>query len=161
MPRRTRIDAPGAVHQIMAWGVERRKIFLDDPNRDSFVRRLGELVNETQTLCNGWASIPNHFHLLLKTGRVPVATFMRRLLTGFAIGFNRCHRRSGHVFQNRYESISAILSIMCWPVHRRLWIKNMHRQLKGSDFHTSISPQDLAGPCKERTIVKARALVCY
>jgi hypothetical protein len=64
-----------------------------------------ELVSETQTLRYTWALIPNHFHLLLKTGCVPVATLMHRLLTGYAIGFNRRHRRSGHVFQNRYKSI--------------------------------------------------------
>jgi hypothetical protein len=42
---------------------------------------------------------------LLPIGRVPVATLMRRLLTGYAIGFNRLHGRSGHVFQYRYKSI--------------------------------------------------------
>ena len=30
---------------------------------------------------------------------------MRRLLTGYAQGFNRRHRRRGHLFQNRYKSI--------------------------------------------------------
>jgi hypothetical protein len=30
---------------------------------------------------------------------------MRRLLTGYAVKFNRRHRRIGHVFQNRYKSI--------------------------------------------------------
>jgi len=30
---------------------------------------------------------------------------MRRLLTGYAVGHNRRHRRSGHLFQNRYKSI--------------------------------------------------------
>jgi hypothetical protein len=30
---------------------------------------------------------------------------MRRLLTGYAIGFNRKYRRFGHLFQNRYKSI--------------------------------------------------------
>jgi hypothetical protein len=30
---------------------------------------------------------------------------MRRLLTGYAAGFNRRHKRSGHLFQNRYKSI--------------------------------------------------------
>ena len=30
---------------------------------------------------------------------------MRRLLTGYAIYFNRRHRRYGHLFQNRYKSI--------------------------------------------------------
>jgi REP element-mobilizing transposase RayT len=105
MPRSARIDAPGAVHHIIARGIERRKIFYDDQDRDAFVKRLGDLVSETGTRCYAWALIPNHFHLLLKTRQVPVATLMRRLLTGYAIGFNRRHRRSGHVFQNRYKSI--------------------------------------------------------
>jgi hypothetical protein len=30
---------------------------------------------------------------------------MRRLLTGYAVTFNRRHRRHGHLFQNRYKSI--------------------------------------------------------
>jgi len=30
---------------------------------------------------------------------------MRRLLTGYAIYFNRTHRRHGQLFQNRYKSI--------------------------------------------------------
>jgi hypothetical protein len=30
---------------------------------------------------------------------------MRRLLTGYAVSFNRRHRRHGHLFQNRYKSI--------------------------------------------------------
>ena len=30
---------------------------------------------------------------------------MRRLLTGYAVQFNRRHRRHGHLFQNRYKSI--------------------------------------------------------
>jgi hypothetical protein len=46
----------------------------------------------------------NHVHLLLKTGLVPVATVMRRLLTGYAQQFNRRHRRHGQLFQNRYKS---------------------------------------------------------
>ena len=49
--------------------------------------------------------IPNHFHLLIRTGTAPVATVMRRLLTGHAQAYNRRHRRHGHLFQNRYKSI--------------------------------------------------------
>ena len=67
--------------------------------------RLGDLLSETRTQCLAWALIHNHFHLLLKTGTVPIATVMRRLLTGYAVAYNRRHHRSGHVFQNRYKSI--------------------------------------------------------
>ena len=47
----------------------------------------------------------NHFHLLLMPTAVPLSYFMRRLLTGYAVVFNRKHSRSGHLFQNRYKSI--------------------------------------------------------
>ena len=67
--------------------------------------RLGAILQQTNTACYGWALIPNHLHLLLKTGEVPLSTVMRRLLTGHAVSFNRRHRRWGHLFQNRYKSI--------------------------------------------------------
>lgn len=105
MPRKARIDAPGALHHIIARGIEGGKIFQDNADRNNFLGRLGGILQETETLCFAWALIPNHFHLLLKTGLVPIATLMRRLLTGYAVSFNRRHRRFGHLFQNRYKSI--------------------------------------------------------
>jgi putative transposase len=105
MPRKARIDAPGAVHHIICRGIEGRDIFFDDTDRDRFVERLGRIVTESRTFCYGWALIPNHFHLLLKTGGAPISTVMLRLLTGYAVSFNRRHRRVGHLFQNRYKSI--------------------------------------------------------
>lgn len=105
MPRKARIDAPGALHHIIARGIGRRKVFDDDEDRDFFVERLGEIISDTDTKCFAWALIPNHFHLILKTGYVPIATVMKRLLTGYAMRYNRRHKRSGHLFQNRYKSI--------------------------------------------------------
>lgn len=105
MPRSARIDAPGALHHIICRGIERRKIFLDDSDRNEFIDRLSTIVNETSTPVYAWALIPNHFHLLLRTGKVPISIVMRRLLTGYALFFNGRHRRSGRLFQNRYKSI--------------------------------------------------------
>ena len=36
MPRNARIDAPGALHHVIVRGIERRKIFNDDVDRDNF-----------------------------------------------------------------------------------------------------------------------------
>jgi REP element-mobilizing transposase RayT len=105
MPRKARIDAPGALHHIIFRGIERRQIFRDNKDRDNFLDRLGTVLTETGTPCFAWALIPNHVHLLLKTGYAPVSTVMRRLLTGHAAYFNRRHRRHGKLFQNRYKSI--------------------------------------------------------
>jgi REP element-mobilizing transposase RayT len=105
MPRKTRLDAPGALHHIVVRGIERRKIFRDDSGRDDFLERLSAILGESRTPCYAWALMPKHFHLLLKTGQTPISTLMRRLLTGYAVSFNLRHRRSGHRFQNRYKSI--------------------------------------------------------
>jgi REP element-mobilizing transposase RayT len=105
MPRKARIDAPGALHHIIIRGIEKCQIFRDNRDHDQFVQRLADILTETETPCYAWALMPNHVHLLLKTGLTPIATIMRRLLTGYAVYFNRRHRRYGHLFQNRYKSI--------------------------------------------------------
>ncbi len=105
MPRKARIDAPGALHHIIVRGIERHKIFISDYDRQNFLNRLGKLIPETQTDCFAWALIPNHVHLLLRTGLIPVSVLMSRLLTGYALWFNRKYQRHGQLFQNRYKSI--------------------------------------------------------
>lgn len=105
MSRQARIDAPGALHHILIRGIEQKGIFEDDKDREDFLERLSKLIQETVTPCYAWAVMTNHVHLLLRTGTVPIASIMRRLLTGYAMKFNRRHRRYGHVFQNRYKSI--------------------------------------------------------
>ena len=105
MPRKARIDAPGALHHIIVRGIERKKIFYDDADRDNFLERLGLILTQTETFCFAWALIPNHLHLLLRTGAVSIATVMRRLLTGYAVSFNYRHQRHGSLFQTRYKSI--------------------------------------------------------
>ncbi len=105
MPRKARIDAPGAVHHVIIRGIERKNIFRSDSDRVNFLVRLSELIPETQIDCFAWTLIPNHVHLLLRTGLVPVSILMSRLLTGYAVWFNRKYQRHGHLFQNRYKSI--------------------------------------------------------
>jgi len=105
MPRHARLDAAGVLHHVIIRGIARKEIFLGDDDREDFAGRLSVLLPETGTACYAWALMPNHVHMLLRTGDAPLSTFMARLLTGYAGGFNRRYRRSGHLFQNRYKSI--------------------------------------------------------
>jgi REP element-mobilizing transposase RayT len=89
----------------MVRGMERREIFRDNKDKDNFVERLGNIIKDTSTSCYAWSLLSNHAHLLLRTGLHPIATVMRRLLTGYAVTFNRRYRRHGQLFQNRYKSI--------------------------------------------------------
>lgn len=89
----------------MVRGLERRAIFRDDADRADFVARLAALAEAGALTVYAWALLPNHAHLLVRTGTRPLPRSMRSLLTGYAGAFNRRHHREGHLFQNRYKSI--------------------------------------------------------
>jgi len=105
MPRGPRLDGPGVLHHVMVRGIERRAIFRDDQDRDDWVRRLAALAEGGAVAAYAWALLPNHAHLLVRTGKRPLGRTMRSLLTGYAGAFNRRHKRHGHLFQNRYKSV--------------------------------------------------------
>ena len=105
MPRQARIDAVSAVHHIMVRGITRADIFYDNNDKDKFIDRAQMVFTEGKTTCYAFSLLSNHAHLLLRTGTTPIAGVMSRLLTGYAVSFNKRHKRSGHLFQNRYKSI--------------------------------------------------------
>jgi len=105
MPRQPRLDAPGTLHHVIGRGIERTKIFRKDEDRLDFVNRLAGLAREGSLVVYAWALMSNHYHLLIRTGKQPLAASMRKLLTGYVVNFNRRHKRCGHLFQNRYKSI--------------------------------------------------------
>jgi len=89
----------------MVRGLERRAIFRDDRDRTEFVTRVAHLAEQGAWTVSAWALLPNHAHLLVRTGTRPLPRSMRSLLTGYAGAFNRRHHRVGHLFQNRYKSV--------------------------------------------------------
>ncbi len=105
MPRRARLDAPGTLHHVIVRGLNKRRIVRDVADRKNFVKRMGELAVGTKTPIYAWALMTNHAHILLRSAEIGLSGYMRRLLTGYAISYNRRHERWGHLFQNRYKSI--------------------------------------------------------
>ncbi len=105
MPRHARLDRPGLLQHVMVRGIDGCSIFLDEKDRTSFLDRFSRLLKALDTECLAWCLLDNHVHLLLKPHQRSLAMFMRRLLTGHAVTFNLRHKRSGHLFQNRFKSI--------------------------------------------------------
>jgi putative transposase len=105
MPRQARLDTPGTLHHVMIRGIERKRIFREDKDREDFVSRLRSLSKKTGTRLLAWSLLNTHAHLLLFSGSAGLSLFMRRLLSGYSQAFNRRHKRNGHLFQNRYKSI--------------------------------------------------------
>lgn len=105
MPRGPRLDAPDTLHHVIIRGSNRGFIFNDSDDRNAFVNRMGMLAEATKTRVYAWSLMDNHAHMLIKSGRAGLPAYMRKLLSWYAQYFNRRHKRSGHLFQNRYKSI--------------------------------------------------------
>lgn len=67
--------------------------------------RMGDIAIEAETAIYAWVLMNNHAHILLRSGPCGLPTYMRRVLSGYAVSYNRRHCRHGHLFQNRYKSI--------------------------------------------------------
>jgi len=73
MLRQPRLDAPGTLHHVMGRGIEAGKIFRNKKDREGFIDRLVELCRSGRWAVYAWALMPNHFHLLVRTGKEPLA----------------------------------------------------------------------------------------
>jgi REP element-mobilizing transposase RayT len=105
MPRKPRLDIPGHLYHVIARGNERRPIFYGREDYEDFLLHLRVALAKAGAKCLAWCLMPNHFHLLILRGGDALSGLMRRLMTGYVVGFNLRHRRCGHLFQNRYKAI--------------------------------------------------------
>ncbi len=71
------------LHQVRARRSARQRLFQADAEREEFVQRLARVAAAEEALTvYAWALVPNHLHLLVRTGRQSLARSMRALLTG-------------------------------------------------------------------------------
>jgi hypothetical protein len=59
VPRKSRVDAPGALQHIIARGIDRGKIFQDPADKRNFLNRMAKILIATETRYYAWALIPN------------------------------------------------------------------------------------------------------
>lgn len=121
--RRKEIITTGEYYHILNRGVEKRTIFHQKADYKRFAESLeffntespiemrsdGKLLPEPgERLVDivAYCLNSNHFHLLLKENKENgIATFMKKVCTGYAMYFNKKNDRSGVLFQGRFKSV--------------------------------------------------------
>jgi REP element-mobilizing transposase RayT len=92
---------------VIVRGVDRRDIFRDDVDRVAYCDQLSRVFPEDGASCLAWALMPNHVHLVVRTGPLPLARVMHRMGTRYGRYFNDRYGRVGHLFQGRYKAIGV------------------------------------------------------
>ncbi len=104
MPRQRRAYSATQIYHIMVRGNAGRDIFLDDDDKNKFIRILSHKERQTEFKLYAFCLMKNHFHLSLKEGHENISNIMRRINTAYAVYFNKKYQLSGHLFQNRFKS---------------------------------------------------------
>lgn len=105
MARPLRIQYPGAVYHITSRGNGYNKIFIDDEDREGFLKILARAVSKYDWICHAYCLMDNHYHLLIETPRGNLCKGMRHLNGIYTQIFNCYHRKVGHILQGRYKAI--------------------------------------------------------
>jgi REP element-mobilizing transposase RayT len=105
MARPLRIEYPGALYHITSRGDRQEPIFEDDQDRKAFLNLLGEVISRFRWRCHAYCLMGNHYHLMIETPQANLTKGMRQLNGVFTQWSNRRHKRSGHLFQGRYQAI--------------------------------------------------------
>ena len=104
MPRKLRVQYPGAMYHVMCRGDRREDVFLDDVDRQDFLKTLAEACQKTEWQVHAYCLMRNHYHLVLETPNGNLVAGMAWLQSTYTIRLNHRHKLFGHVFSGRYKA---------------------------------------------------------
>lgn len=105
MSRLAREISPSGLYHIVFRGISKQNIFEEDTDYLKMIYILQDLKKEMEFEIYAYCFMTNHAHILLKEKRAgEVSQIMKRLLTKYAMYFNKKYQRSGTLIANRYKS---------------------------------------------------------
>lgn len=104
MARAPRLEIQGGVYHVIARGNEKRDVFRDDEDRRLYLARLAECRDRYHFAVLAYCLMPNHIHLAIERGPVPLSKIVLALHSYYSQKFNFRHQRVGHLFQGRYKA---------------------------------------------------------
>jgi putative transposase len=105
MPRKLRLEFPGARYHVINRGNYRADVFGSDHTKTAFEDCLWEACEKWSWLLHAFVLMRNHFHLAIETPEANLVRGMQWLEATFANRFNRFRHEHGHLFQGRYRAL--------------------------------------------------------
>lgn len=137
MPRRPRIQFPGAVYHLMARGNRKATIYQDDTDRRRFLETVATATERYDLQVYALCLMDNHYHLVAETPRGNIARVMQYLNGFVAQASNRRHQRNGHLFEGRYRAL---------VVERERYLRRVARYVVLNPVRAGMAPDAASWP---------------
>lgn len=100
-------------------GINHQHIFEDESDYNYFLKALRELKNQLSFDLHAYCLMSNHVHLIFREKQLgDISLVMKRLLTKYAMYFNRKYQRSGALIASRYKSVPIEADEYLIPLQR-------------------------------------------
>ncbi len=149
MPRKPRVEFPGAFYHAIARGNQRQDVFRDDGDRLFYLARLEFYRKRYGFRLYAFVLMSNHVHLLIETGDSPLSKIMQGLQFTYTQHYNRRYRTVGHLFQGRDKAILCDGEAYLLEIVRYLHLNpaRLRRPFDPSTYPLSSHPAYLGNKC--------------
>ena len=153
MPRQPRIDYSGYLYHVMARGIERRRIFIDDADYEDYLGRLEKCLKRTDRRCLAFSLLPNH--LLILRG-------VRKSM-GLVLPLVSRREEDMQMYDERIlgdgDFVESVLRRReKEPQEKKVSLDEVMGVVREK---TGVGEKEIRSRSQVRKVVKARALYCY
>ncbi len=104
MPRRPRVFVEGGLYHVYNRFASGEGVFADPEEAREFVDFLRFVKKRDGWTVFGWSLMSNHYHLAIRSRAVPISHGLHYLQGRFSQRFNRRRKRTGALWQSRYQA---------------------------------------------------------
>lgn len=104
MCRAAREKVGNSIYHICVRGNNKQAIFLDNEDREEYLMRVRRYEECYKMQICAYCLMTNHVHLLIYDNNQDISRFMQGLSLSYVIYFNKKYKRTGHLFQDRFNS---------------------------------------------------------
>lgn len=131
MPRKARkfFDHPNKLYHIICRGNNQQKIFRYKRDYRYYLLLLKKAKQKYNFKIFAYVLMPNHIHLMIERGDSSLSKIMHEVNTAYASYFNKKYKRSGHLFQGRFQSIIVNKESYFWELSRYIHLNPVRADL--------------------------------
>jgi REP element-mobilizing transposase RayT len=104
MPRRPRVFVEGGIYHVYNRFASGEAVFTDPEEARDFVEFLRFVKKRDEWSIFAWSLMSNHYHLAIRSRAVPISHGLHYLQGRFSQQFNRSRKRTGALWQSRYQA---------------------------------------------------------
>lgn len=104
MPRISRKNITSKYIHVITQGIKKEFIFEKENYKKEYIKLMKEALKEQQNFqILAYCIMDNHAHFLIHTENIEaLSKVMSKVNTAYGIFYNKCEKRVGYVFRNRY-----------------------------------------------------------